>query len=150
MKVDLTIQKVEGLGFEPRFSDLGSFQYSSCLSPPRKSSSTEIVFRLVKPRLMVKHMDSNMSEPGFTSYTCVPVTRYSAFGSEWPLEGCFLLPPALDIFKWQQWDLSGGAVVKNPPASAGDTVLSLVGKIPHATEQLSPCATTTEPASHNY
>ena len=24
------------------------------------------------------------------------------------------------------------------------------GKIPHAVEQLSPCATTTEPVSHNY
>ena len=42
-------------------------------------------------------------------------------------------------------DFPGGAVVKNPPANAGDTVLSLVRKIPHATEQLSPCATTTEP-----
>ena len=31
----------------------------------------------------------------------------------------------------------------------GTWVQSLVGKIPHATEQLSPCATTTEPASHN-
>ena len=41
----------------------------------------------------------------------------------------------------------GGAVVKNPPANAGDTGSKpRSGKIPHAAEQLSPCATTTEPA----
>ena len=41
----------------------------------------------------------------------------------------------------------GGAVVKNPPANAGHTGSSpWSGKIPHAAEQLSPCATTTEPA----
>ena len=42
-------------------------------------------------------------------------------------------------------DFPGGAVVKNPPANAGDR-----GSIPapgtHAVEQSSPCATTTEPA----
>ena len=36
-------------------------------------------------------------------------------------------------------------MVKNPPAKAGDTGSSS-GKIPHAMEQLSPCATTTDPA----
>ena len=41
----------------------------------------------------------------------------------------------------------GGAVVKNPPANAGDTGLSPgPGRLPHATEQLSLCTTTTEPA----
>ena len=40
----------------------------------------------------------------------------------------------------------GGAVVKNPPANAGGTLEPWSGKIPHAVEQLSPCATTTEPA----
>ena len=40
----------------------------------------------------------------------------------------------------------GGAVVKNPPANAGNTGSSPgLGRFPHATEQLSPCATTTEP-----
>ena len=38
------------------------------------------------------------------------------------------------------WDFPRGAVVNNPPANAGDT-----GSIPHVTEKLSPCATTTEP-----
>ena len=39
----------------------------------------------------------------------------------------------------------GGAVVKNPPAKAGDTGSSpSLRKIPHAAEQLSPCTTTTE------
>ena len=43
-------------------------------------------------------------------------------------------------------DLPGGTVVKNPPASAGETGSSPgPGKIPHAAEQRSPCATTTEP-----
>ena len=45
------------------------------------------------------------------------------------------------------WGFPGGAVVKNPPANAGDTdSIPGPGKIPHALEQLSPCATTTEPA----
>ena len=41
----------------------------------------------------------------------------------------------------------GGPVVRNLPANAGDTgsIPGLGAKIPHATEQLSPCATTTEP-----
>ena len=39
----------------------------------------------------------------------------------------------------------GGAVVKNLPANAGDTGSSPgPGTFPHAAEQLSPCATTTE------
>ena len=44
-------------------------------------------------------------------------------------------------------DFPGGPVVKNPPSNAGD-VGSIPGggtKIPHAVEQLNPCATTTEP-----
>ena len=41
----------------------------------------------------------------------------------------------------------GGAVVENLPANAGDAGSSpACGKIPHAAEQLSPWATTTEPA----
>ena len=44
-------------------------------------------------------------------------------------------------------DFPGGSVVKNPPANAGGHGFEpWSGKIPHATEQLSPCATTTEPA----
>ena len=44
-------------------------------------------------------------------------------------------------------DFPGGAVVKNSPASAGEPGFEpWSGKIPHAVEQLSPCATTTEPA----
>ena len=41
----------------------------------------------------------------------------------------------------------GGAVVSNPPANAGDTGLGPGPGRSHmpATEQLSPCATTTEP-----
>ena len=43
------------------------------------------------------------------------------------------------------------AVVKNPPANAGDMGSKpWSGKIPHAMEQLSPCATTTEAVCHNY
>ena len=44
-------------------------------------------------------------------------------------------------------DFPGGTVVKDLPANAGDMGSSpSPGKIPRATEQLSPCATTTEPA----
>ena len=42
--------------------------------------------------------------------------------------------------KKQNLAFPGGLVVKNPPANAGDR------KIPHAMQQLSPWATTTEPA----
>ena len=48
-------------------------------------------------------------------------------------------------------DFPGGPVVKNLPSNAGDMGL-IPGqgtKIPHATGQLSPRATTTEPARHN-
>ena len=51
------------------------------------------------------------------------------------------------------WDFPGGPLVKNPPANAGD--LGSIGhwswKSPHAAEQLSPGATTTEacmPGAH--
>ena len=54
-----------------------------------------------------------------------------------------------NILKAPRRDFPGGAVVKNPPANAGDTG-SRSGKIPHAVEQLSLCATTTEPVCHNY
>ena len=46
-------------------------------------------------------------------------------------------------------DFPGGAVVKNPPANAGDTGSSPDpgrSHSPHVAEQLSPCTTTTEPA----
>ena len=40
----------------------------------------------------------------------------------------------------------GGSVVKNPPASVGDTgLIPGLGRFPHAVEQLSPCAIATEP-----
>ena len=40
----------------------------------------------------------------------------------------------------------GGAVVKNPPANAGDVGSSAgPGRFPHVVKQLSLCATTTEP-----
>ena len=38
-------------------------------------------------------------------------------------------------------------MVENPPANAGDTgSIPGLGSFAHATDQLSPCATTTEPA----
>ena len=53
------------------------------------------------------------------------------------------------------WDFPGGTVDKNPPANAGDRGFDPQSrKIPHATEQLSPCTTTIEtapgPTTHNY
>ena len=45
----------------------------------------------------------------------------------------------------------GGAVSKNLPINAGDVdLIPLSGKIPPAMEQLSPCATTTEPTFYKY
>ena len=60
---------------------------------------------------------------------------------------CFLIHSNL-IFLHNTWDFPVcGTVVKNPPANAGDKGLSPgPGRFPHAMEQLSPCATTTEPA----
>ena len=44
-------------------------------------------------------------------------------------------------------DFPGGAGVKNPPANAGDTgSIPGLGRSHMPLEQLSPCATTTEPA----
>ena len=44
------------------------------------------------------------------------------------------------------WDFPGDTVVKNLPANAGNTSYDpWSGKIPHTAEQLSLCATTTEP-----
>ena len=49
-----------------------------------------------------------------------------------------------------KWNFPGGVVVKNPPANAGDTGSSPgLGRLPHAVEQLSPCATTTEPVLYS-
>ena len=45
-------------------------------------------------------------------------------------------------------DFPGGPVVKGLPFNVGDMVREL--KIPHATEQLGPCAATTEPTRHNW
>ena len=52
--------------------------------------------------------------------------------------------------KCLSWDFPGGPVVKNPPSNAGNAGL-IPGwgtKILHVTGQLSPCATTTEPACY--
>ena len=48
-------------------------------------------------------------------------------------------------------DFPGGAVVKNPPANAGDTGSSPgPGRSYMPRSNLSPCTTTTEPACRNY
>ena len=52
-------------------------------------------------------------------------------------------------------DFPGGAVVKNPPANVGDTVLSLVREDPTCHRATKPVchnygACALEPASHNY
>ena len=57
------------------------------------------------------------------------------------LEACLKIHTVLDF--------PGGAVVKNPPANARDTGSNPGpggSRMPHAAEQLSPCATTVEPA----
>ena len=55
------------------------------------------------------------------------------------------LPNHFGVLKHRDMDFPGGAVVKNPPANAGDNGFeSWSGKIPRVSEQLSLCATTTE------
>ena len=50
------------------------------------------------------------------------------------------------IKEQHEGDFPGGTMVKNPPANAGGHGFEpWPRKIPQATEQLSPCATTTEP-----
>ena len=48
------------------------------------------------------------------------------------------------IKKICQWEFPGSPLVKNLPCNAGDadSILGLGTKIPHAEEQLGPCATT--------
>ena len=54
------------------------------------------------------------------------------------------------MIRYQEWEILGfpsGPLVKNPPADTGDMGLipDQGTKIPHASGQLSPCTTTTEP-----
>ena len=49
--------------------------------------------------------------------------------------------------KWPVWDFPGGPLAKNPPANAGD--MGSIPGLPHASEQLSMCTTTPEPALEN-
>ena len=55
-----------------------------------------------------------------------------------------LVCSGVSAFKVHLRDFPGGAVVENLPVNAGDTDLT-----PHAVEQLSLCATTTEPHSRD-
>ena len=53
--------------------------------------------------------------------------------------------------KNQRVGFPGGSAVRSPLANAGDTGLEpWSGRIPHAVEGLSLCATTTEATCHNY
>ena len=56
--------------------------------------------------------------------------------------------PGKPFLRSDIWDFPGGAVVKSLPVSQcrGHGFDPWSGKIPHAAEQLSPSATTTEPA----
>ena len=50
------------------------------------------------------------------------------------------------MLKITSWDFPAGPVVKNPPVNEGSTgLVPGPGKIPHASGQLSLCATVTEP-----
>ena len=54
----------------------------------------------------------------------------------------------VEVKKIKTWDFPNGPMVKDPPGNAGDAgwTPGLGTKTPHATEQLSPCAPTTEPS----
>ena len=58
---------------------------------------------------------------------------------------------AQNIKSFVKTDFPAGAVVTNPPANCrGHGFEPWSGEIPHGTEQLSRCTTTTEPTCHNY
>ena len=79
---------------------------------------------------------SDLAANSFGGFQLVLPTGVRA--AHWFLEGTHQRTPKDKGFP-------GGAVVKNPPANAGDTGFEAwSGKIPHAAEQLSPRATTTE------
>ena len=78
----------------------------------------------------------------------------------WQADPISLAPPGkpphwlLAVIIYHHGYYPGSAVVKDPPANARDTgsIPGLGTRIPHATGQLSPCATTTEactPMLHN-
>ena len=61
--------------------------------------------------------------------------------------------PSTNEWTKKMWykDFPGGPVVKDPPANAGDTgSIPGPGRSHMPRSNLSPCATTTEPASHSY
>ena len=60
--------------------------------------------------------------------------------------GCSVSFPYITHLNPHNRDFPGGRVVKNPSAIAGDTGLIPGPGIPHAMEQVSPCAATAEPA----
>ena len=62
-----------------------------------------------------------------------------------------LTKPLSTLNKTNAWDLPDGPVIKNPPFEAGDVgLIPWEGtKTPHATEQLSLCAASTEPEHLN-
>ena len=59
--------------------------------------------------------------------------------------------PNQDIENVHHQDFLGGPVVENPPSNAGDEgwIPGQGTRIPHATGQLGPWATTTEPTCHS-
>ena len=84
-----------------------------------------------------------------TGFLLAPHTHDCHQTSQHPLSSLFLPPLSHSVLYYSLkvllLDFPGGSVVKNPPASAGDRFKPWSGKIPHATEQLSPQATTMEP-----
>ena len=69
----------------------------------------------------------------------VSVNGSTKIGASLGLAGHGVARSRTQLSSWNA-ELPCGSVVKNPPASAGD-----MGLIPHAMEQLSPCAAATEP-----
>ena len=72
---------------------------------------------------------------------------YASFTTNSPSPFSTLFPVILVLTKRRRGDFPGGAVVKNPPANTGDTGSSPgPGRSHMLQSNLSPCATTTEPA----
>ena len=85
------------------------------------------------------------------------ISLYSStiFTEDFPEIKFFFLKSIQQVFCWSLYSKSsfkkknmgflGGSVVKNPPANVRDAGWIRLGKIPHAADQLSPCATISEP-----
>ena len=126
----------------------------SCLENPRDGGAWwASVYGVAQSQTRLKRLSNSSSSRG--SWKCFffgqnkkEVKKKYKHGK---ISGSFIDSIAIYLvinamLKITSWDFPGGPVVKNPPVNEGNTgLISEPGKIPHASGQLSLCATITEP-----